>query len=94
VTEPRRDPGWFRVYWPLLLLVGVPVLFGAPEGLALWFPGVGGTASEWTRDVLGGRRRRAGHAVLGVPGRLDRAGALVPAAPAALVALGAAQVIP
>lgn len=53
MTESRRDPGWFRLYWPLLLLVGVPALFGVPQGLALWFPGAGGTASEWTRDVLG-----------------------------------------
>jgi hypothetical protein len=49
----RQDPGWLRVYWPVLLLAGVPILFGIPQGLALVWPGVGGTASEWTRDVLG-----------------------------------------
>lgn len=55
MTEPelRRDPSWLRTYWPLLFLAGIPLLFGLPEGIGIVAPGVGGTASEWTRDVLG-----------------------------------------
>jgi hypothetical protein len=52
----RRDPSWLRRWWPLftalagmLLLVG----FGAPETVAIWHPGEGGTYTESIQDWLG-----------------------------------------
>jgi hypothetical protein len=49
---PRRDPGWFRRYWPIgLALAGLA--FAGPETLAIILDGEGGTLSEWTRDQLG-----------------------------------------
>ncbi len=53
---PRRDPQWLRRWWPMFTVLAALLLvvgFGGPEGVALIDPGVGGTYSEWWRDVLG-----------------------------------------
>jgi hypothetical protein len=52
VTEPRRDPGWLRRWWPLGLVIAA-LAFAVPETIAIVAPGEGGTLSEMTREWLG-----------------------------------------
>lgn len=51
-TPVRRDPGWFRRYWPIGLAVA-GLAFAGPETAAILINGEGGTLSEWSRDQLG-----------------------------------------
>lgn len=52
MTEPRRDPGWLRLYWPVWLAL-VVLTFAVPETIAIIASGDGGTLSEMTREWIG-----------------------------------------
>lgn len=52
MSEPKRDPGWLRRWWPAFV-AGALLAFAVPEGIALAAPGDGGTLSEMTREWLG-----------------------------------------
>jgi hypothetical protein len=55
-TVSRQDPGWLRRWWPMFTaLAGLMLVcgFGAPEAVAVWNPGVGGTYTESIQDWLG-----------------------------------------
>lgn len=52
MTEPGRDPGWLRRWWPLYATLAV-LAFAVPETVAIVAPGEGGTLTEATQDWLG-----------------------------------------
>lgn len=52
MTEPGRDPGWLRLYWPVWLAL-VVLTFAVPETVAIVASGEGGTLSEMTREWIG-----------------------------------------
>lgn len=52
MSQPRRDPGWLRHWWPLYLVL-VALAFAIPETVGVVSSGEGGTLTEMTQEWLG-----------------------------------------